>query len=293
MVTMTDTPNPEMPVAATADAVGRALRGAVASVEASIVRLEGDDAPAGVVPHVLDLAGTAPPSCPDGDIVAAHNALTRAAGIVDHRGTLPDGEWSPLAPLGPELTRVAAALRAHAAASLDGLDAETAVGEHMEQLQKIAVDAALGETLQLLVLVEACLFLWHRVHIALADGSGEPDALGAAREALAAHFDADAAVLRRSRAALARLAEGTPIEVVRRLSSTRAKRVFAGLRQDLDDVRWAFRADDAGWLDGEDPAVAEALDAIDSPLKAVGEALGEAFERGRARVAETWARDDA
>lgn len=291
MVIMTDAPNPDT-TSATVDTVVRALRGAVASVEASIVRLEGDDAPPGMVARVLDLAGAPPVSYSAGDIVATHNALTRAAGIVDHSGTVPDGDWVPLASLGPEASRAVAALRAHAAAALDSLDTDTAAGEHVERLQTITVEEYLGETLHLLVLLEACLFLWHRVKIAWVDRDGQRDALSAARSALAEHFDQDAVVLRRGRAALARLAEGTPIEVVRRLSSTRTTRVLAGLRADLDDVRWAFRADEAGWLDGEDPVVAEALDHIDSPLKTVGGVLGEAFERGRARVTETWNREE-
>src|SRR5690606_29612721 len=85
----------------------------------------------------------------------------------------------------------------------------------------------------------------------------------------------------------------TPIEVVRRLSSGRTTKVLAGLRQDFDDFRWACRADEAGWLDDEDPVIAEALDSMSSPLKAVGGVLGDVFERGRARVTETWSRSDA
>ena len=69
--------------------------------------------------------------------------------------------------------------------------------------------------------------------------------------------------------------------------------MLAGLRQDFDDFRWACRADEAGWLDDEDPLIAEALDSMSSPLKAVGGVLGDVFERGRARVTETWSRSEA
>ncbi|UYP20130.1 hypothetical protein OED52_06195 [Rhodococcus sp. Z13] len=283
---MIDARNADAPVPTAPDAVVQALGGAVASVEAAVVRLEGEEAAPGLVERVLDLAGA--PHL--GDVVATHNALTRAAAIVDHSGGLPDADWVSLADLGPVLTRTVALLRTHVSASLDGLDPEDAVGEHVELLQKIAVDGALGETLQLLVLVEDCLFLWHRIRLARANEETAP--VAEARAALAGHFEQDAVLLRRARAALARFAEGTPIEVVRRLSSGRTTRVLAGLRQDLDDFRWACRADEAGWLSDEDPVVAEALDSIDSPLKAVGGVLGDVFDRGRARVAGTWSRSD-
>ena len=270
------------------DAVVEALRGAIASVEAAVVRLEGEEAAPGTVDRVLDLAG-APRA---GDIVATHNSLTRAASIVEHTGGLSDREWVPIAGSGPAFTETVTLLREHASSSLDGLGRDVTVGEHVELLQKVAVDGALGETLQLLVIVEDCLFLWHRVRLARAREDEAAAALAAARQALADHFVQDASLLRRARAALARFAEGTPIEVVRRLSSGRTTKVLTGLRQDFEDFRWACRADEAGWLADEDPVVAEALDSMDSPLKAVGGALGEVFERGRARVTETWARSD-
>lgn len=268
-----------------ADSVVDALRGAVASVEAAIVRLEGEDAAPDTVESVLALVGA--PAL--GDVVARHNALTRAAAIVDHRGTLPDPDWAPLADLGARLDDTVDRLQSHASALLDGAGADTPVQEHLEYLHRIAVEERLGETLQLLVLVEDCLFLWHRVRIAR-EGS-DRQVVAAARSALARHFEGDADLLRRARRALARFAEGSPLEVVRRLSSSRATRVLSTLRHDLDDYRSAFRADEAGWLADEDPEVAEALDSIDSPLKAVGGALGDVFERGRARVTETLSRE--
>ena len=268
------------------DSVVDALRGAVASVEAAIVRLEGEDAAPDTVESVLASVGA--PAL--GDVVTRHNALTRAAAIVDHRGTLPDADWTPLAELGSRLDETVARVQAHASALLDGADADRPVQEHLEYLHTIAVQERLGETLQLLVLVEDCLFLWHRVRIAR-EGS-DPGVVAAARSALARHFEGDADLLRRARRTLARFAEGSPLEVVRRLSSSRTTRALSTLRRDLDDYRAAFRADDAGWLADEDPDVAEALDSIDSPLKAVGGALGDVLERGRARVTETLSRDD-
>jgi len=268
------------------DSVVDALRGAVASVEAAIVRLEGEDAAPDTVESVLALVGA--PAL--GDVVARHNALTRAAAIIDHRGTLPDTDWVPLAELGSRLEESVARLQAHASVLLDGAGADTPVQEHLEYLHRIAVEERLGETLQLLVLVEDCLFLWHRVRIAR-DGS-DPQVVAAARAALARHFEGDGDLLRRARCALARFAEGSPLEVVRRLSSSRTTRVLSTLRHDLDDYRAAFRADEAGWLADEEPEVAEALDSIDSPLKAVGGALGDVLVRSRARVTETLSRDD-
>lgn len=268
------------------DSVVDALRGAVASVEAAIFRLEGEDAAPDTVESVLALVGA--PAL--GDVVARHNALTRAAAIVDHRGTLPDTDWAPLTHLGARLDDTVDRLQAHASALLDGAGAGMPVQEHLEYLHRIAVEERLGETLQLLVLVEDCLFLWHRVRIAR-DGSDQ-EVVAAARSALARHFEGDADLLRRARRALARFAEGSPLEVVRRMSSSRTNRVLSTLLHDLDDCRAAFRADEAGWLADEDPEVAEALDSIDSPLKAVGGALGDVLERSRARVTETLSRDD-
>ncbi|UGQ57180.1 hypothetical protein LSF60_18100 [Rhodococcus pyridinivorans] len=286
---MADTSKPTAAVPTAPDAVLEALRGAVASVEAAVVRLEGDDAAPGTVDCVLDLAGAEPA----GDIVATHNVLTRAASIADHTGGLPDRDWQSIADLGEVLARTVTRLRGHVSSSLDDLGLDAAVGEHVELLQKVAVEEALGETLQLLVIVEDCLFLWHRVHLARTPDDELRDALTSARQVLADHFTQDAELLRRARAALARFAEGTPIEVVRRLSSGRTTKVLAGLRQDFDDFRWACRADEAGWLDDEDPVIAEALDSMSSPLKAVGGVLGDVFERGRARVTETWSRSEA
>lgn len=252
----------------------RALRGAIASVEAAIVRLRGDDADPRTVERVLAAA-----HAPDlGDVVNHHNTLSRAVAIVDHTATLPDREWAAVADLGPQLTEAVTRLRAHATELLDGVDPEATVAEHVAYLQKIADDGLLGETLQLLVLVEDCLFLWQRLSLERARATN-PDALtdvrDVARAMLTEHFDRDRDLLRRARRALARCAEGSPIEVVRRLSPGRTKRTLALLRTDLDDLRSACRADDAGWLADEDPEIAETLDSIDSPLKTVGGALGD------------------
>lgn len=285
---MTDAPSTDATGPTATDSVVGALKGAVASVEAAIVRLEGEDAAPDTVERVLSLVEA--PAL--GDVVARHNALTRAAAIVDHRGTLPDADWAPLADLGPRLDDTATRLRGHASGLLDEAAGDTPVHQHLEYLQKAAVEEWLGETLQLLVLVEDCLFLWHRVRIARDGTEPDPQVVAAARAALARHFEGDAELLRRARGALARFAEGSPLEVVRRLSSTRTTRALSMLRRDLDDYRSAFRADEAGWLADEDPEIAEALDSIDSPLKAVGGALGDVFERGRARVTETLSCDD-
>ncbi len=127
--------------------------------------------------------------------------------------------------------------------------------------------------------------MWQRLCIEHARTAG-PDELSrilsASRILLAEHFEQDGELLRRGRRALARLAEGTPLEVVRRLSSPRITRTLARLREDLEDFRAACRADAAGWLVDEDPEIADALDSIDSPLKSVGGALG----RGLAKVSD-------
>lgn len=285
MDTMTDAPNPD---STAPDSVAQALRESIASVEAAIVRLEGEDAAPGTVERVLALVGA--PAL--GDVVARHNAFIRAAAIVDYTGTLPDREWSPLADLGPLLEDTVTRLRTHASALLDGLEPTASPTEHIDSVHTLVVDEAFGETLALLVLIEDCVFLWHRVCIARTGTDGAQEARAAARTVLAEHFEGDADLLRRARVVLARFAEGTPIDVVRRLSSTRTTRTLAALRRDLDDFRAACRADEAGWLDAEAPEVAEALDSLDSPLKAVGGALGGAFERGRVRVTETLSRDD-
>jgi hypothetical protein len=281
MVHMNDLPNPDVSGAIPADAIVRALAGVVGSVEAAIVRLGGDDAEPDTVDKILAAAGA-----PDlGDVVAHHNTLTRAIAIVDHRGSLPEEEWGTIAELGPLLSVVVQRLRAYAVALLDPVEPGITVSAHVALLLTMADEGRFGETLQLLVLVEDAATMWQRLCIEHARTAG-PDELSrilsASRILLAEHFEQDGELLRRGRRALARLAEGTPLEVVRRLSSPRITRTLARLREDLEDFRAACRADAAGWLVDEDPEIADALDSIDSPLKSVGGALG----RGLAKVSD-------
>ncbi|MEE2035546.1 hypothetical protein, partial [Rhodococcus chondri] len=263
---MTHPIGPDVPATDPLHTIVRALRGAIASVEAAIVRLRGEDVEPDTVERVLALA-----QAPDlGDVVGHHNTLTRAVAIVDHTATLTDADWAPIADLGPLLTEAVTRLREHAGDLLDGVDPDATMAAHVAYVQKIAADGLLGETLQLLVLVEDCLFMWQRLCLERAR-STNPEALadvrGVARAVLADHFERDGDLLRRARRALARCAEGAPFEVVRRLSPGRTKRTLAQLRADLDDVRSACRADDAGWLADEAPEIADTLDSIDSPLK--------------------------
>jgi hypothetical protein len=267
---MTDEPNLDVPAGDRLDAVVRALRAAVSSVEAAVARMSA--APVGaesnIVEQVLELAGA-----PDlGDVVARHNVLTRAVAIVDQTGGLPPREWEAVADLGAALAMAVMRLRSHATAILDAAAADEPDALRPEQ--------RLGETLQLLVLVEDSLNLWHRLrleHLRTTAPEALPDAIREARELLAEHLDRDGDLLRRARRELARFAGGTALEIVRRMSSARTKKNLLDLRQDLDDFRVACRADAAGWLDDEDPAVAEVLDEIASPVKFVGGALGEAI----------------
>ena len=275
---MNDLPNPDSSGVIPADAIVRALAGAIGSVEAAIVRLRGDDADPDIVEKVLAAAGA-----PDlGDVVVHHNALMRAIAIVDHRGSLPEEEWSVIAELGPLLSVAVQRLRAYAVAHLDRVEAETPVSAHVALLLALADEGRFGEALQLLVLVEDAETMWQRLSIERAR-TAEPDrpseVLDAARTLLAEHFEQDGELLRRGRRALARLAEGTPLDVVRRLSSPRTTRTLAGLRDDLEDFRTACRADAAGWLVDEDPEIADALDSIDSPLKSVGGVLGRSLAK--------------
>ncbi|MEE2061407.1 hypothetical protein [Rhodococcus artemisiae] len=278
---MNDLPNPDVSGAIPADAIVRALAGVVGSVEAAIVRLRGDDAEPDTVEKVLAGAGA-----PDlGDVVAHHNALTRAIAIVDHRGALPEEEWITVAELGPLLSSVVQRLRAYAFEILGPVEPEITVSAHVALLLTMADDGRFGETLQLLVLVEDATTMWQRLRIErarTAEADERSEVLSAARVLLTEHFEQDGELLRRGRRALARVAEGTPLEVVRRLSSPRTMRTLARLREDLEDFRSACRADAAGWLVDEDPEIADALDSIDSPLKSVGGVLG----RGLAKVSD-------
>ncbi|MFD6857517.1 hypothetical protein ACFWCF_09260 [Rhodococcus sp. NPDC060090] len=278
---MNDLPNPDVSGALPADAIVRALAGAVGSVEAAIVRLRGDDAEPDTVEKILAAAGA-----PDlGDVVAHHNTLTRAVAIADHRGILPEQEWTPIAELGPLLAVVVERLRAYAFELLIQAEPEITVSTHVALLLAMADEGRVGETLQLLVLVEDAATMWQRLRIERAR-IAEPDelseVLSASRTLLVEHFEQDGELLRRGRRALARLAEGTPLEVVKRLSSPRTMRTLARLRQDLEDFCSACRADAAGWLVDEDPEIADALDSIDSPLKSVSGVLG----RSLAKVSE-------
>jgi len=275
MDTMTDEPNPAAPDvppagAGSLDAIVRALRAAVSSVEAAVARVTAGPAGTGssTVEQLLELADA--PAL--GDVVAHHNELTRAVAIVDQTGALPAREWDAVAGFGAPLATAVSRLRDHATAVLDAADAAEAG----------ALDPAqrLGETLQLLVLVEDSLNLWHRLrleHLRTTEPAALPEAIGQARGLLAEHLDRDGELLRRARRALARFAQGTTLELVKRLSSTRTVKNLVDLREDLDDFRAACRADAAGWLDDEDPAVAEALDEISRPVRIVGGALGEAI----------------
>lgn len=273
----------------TIESVRRALREAIASVEAAIVRLQGDDAAPDLVEQVLVRAGG--PAL--GDVVALHNTLTRLVSMVDQSGALPDSEWTPVDGAVQLLTAAVRALRAHADAVLgeiESVDASTTESDPESADQAVVLLAAvdeelLGETLQLLVLVEDCATLWHRLAL-----HREGDAaLGAARTMLAEHFEQDADLLRRGRRALAGLGRDTLFEALRRLSSLRTTRSFVRFRQDLEDFRWACRADAAGWLDGEDPATTEWIESVDSPVKVVEGAFG----RGLAKVAEVRNRSEA
>ncbi len=252
------------------DAVVRALRGAVPSVEAAVARVYAGPAGADsdTVEQLLELAGA--PGL--GDVVAHHNALSRAVGIVDQTGALPPREWDAIAGLGAPLASAVTRLRTRAATVLDAADAAEPGALDPEQ--------RLGETLQLLVLVEDCVNLWHRLrldHLRTTDPEALPGAIGEARGLLADHFARDGELLRRARRALARSADGSALELVRRMSSARTVKNLIDLRQDLDDFRAACRADAAGWLDDEDPAVSAALEEISSPVRVVGGALGVAI----------------
>lgn len=278
MVDMNDLPNPDVSGALPADAIVRALAGVVGSVEAAIVRLRGDNAEPDTVEKILAAAGA-----PDlGDVVVHHNTLTRAIAIVEHRGTLPDQEWAPIAELGPLLSVVVQRLRAYAFELLGPVEPEITVSAHVALLLTMADEGRFGETLQLLVLVEDAATMWQRLRIERSR-TAEPDelseVLSASRTLLAEHLEQDGELLRRGRRALARLAEGTPIEVVKRLSSPRTMRLLARLREDLEDFRSACRADAAGWLVDEDPESADALDSIDSPLKSVSGVLGRSLAK--------------
>lgn len=298
---MTDEPNHDVPAGAALDAVIRALRAAVSSVEAAVVRVSSGPAGSDTVGQVLELAGA-----PDlGDVVAHHNALTRAVAIVDQSGALPSREWDSVAALGDPLAVAVVRLRAHASGVLAAADAA--------EPDALAPERRLGETLQLLVLAEDSLNLWHRLrldHLRAVDPGALPEAIGEARGLLVDHFEYDGELLRRARRVLAQSAEGTTFELVRRMSSTRTVKYLIELRQDLDDFRVACRADTAGWLDDEEPEVARALDEISSPVRVVGGAIGvsakafgdraadvgtsgiERIGRGIAKVAESRQRHD-
>lgn len=270
--------------------VMRALGDVVVSVEAAIARLQGDDAPPGLVTQLLDIAGA-----PDlGDVVARHNALTRAVAIVDQRGALPEAEWDAVAGHGADLAVAVDRLREHAESVLDAEETapETEAGADpvpgATALVTASTDGLLGETLHLLVLVEGCLAAWHRLRVAHAAPAERSGAVADARTVLAEHLHRDGELLRRARLALARVSAATPFETVRRLSSARTVRTLAQLRRDLEDFRSACGADAAGWLDDEAPGTDAELAAVDNPFRVVGDALG----RGLARVAEVRRRGD-
>ncbi|AXY51333.1 hypothetical protein QM787_04725 [Rhodococcus ruber] len=250
------------------DAVARALRAAIVSVEAAVARVHELSA------EILELVGA-----PDGgDAVDHHNALTRVAGILDGTGRLRAADWESVRGLGDVLADRAERLHAHAGRLLDGLAVDAPAQDRVACLQQAVATDRLGETLQLLVLVEDSLNLWQRLRLEQVRTT-EPDRLEHERAAigtsLAGRVERDVALLLRARARLASYAGLTPFELVRWLSSARVKRDIARFRTDLDDVAAAFGSAAQRALEAEDPAVAENLVELGKPVRAAGGALGE------------------
>ncbi|KOS53619.1 hypothetical protein [Rhodococcus rhodochrous] len=250
------------------DAVARALRDAIVSVEAAVARVHELSA------EIFELVG-APEG---GDAVDHHNALTRVAGILDGTGRLRGADWESVRGLGDVLADRGERLRAHAGRVLDGLAVDAPAQDRAACLQQAVETDRLGETVQLLVLVEDSLNLWQQLRLEQVRAT-EPDRLEDARAAigasLAGRVEGDVALLLRARARLASYAVHTPFELVRWLSSARVKRDIARLRADLDDVAAAFGSAAQRALEAEDPAVAENLAELGNPVRAVGGALGE------------------
>lgn len=250
------------------DAVARALREAIVSVEAAVARVHELSA------EILELVGA-----PDGgDAVDHHNALTRVVGLLDGTGRLRAADWESVRGLGDVLADRTERLHAHAGRVLDGLAVDAPAQDRVACLQQAVATDRLGETLQLLVLVEDSLNLWQRLRLEQARTT-EPDRLEHERAtigtSLAGRVERDVALLLRARARLASYAGLTPFELVRWLSSARVKRDIARLRTDLDDVAAAFGSAAQRALEAEDPAVAENLAELGKPVRAVGGALGE------------------
>ncbi|NGP04577.1 hypothetical protein G6038_03575 [Rhodococcus sp. 14C212] len=250
------------------EGVARALRDAIVSVEAAVARVHEFSE------EIFELVG-APEG---GDAVDHHNALTRVAGLLDATGQLRATDWESVRGLGDVLADRAGRLRVHAGRVLDGLAADAPPQDRVACLQQAAEADRLGETLQLLVLVEDSLNLWQRLRLERIR-TVEPDRLEHERAAigttLAGRVERDVALLLCARARLASYAELKPFELVRWLSTARVKKDIARLRADLDDVAAAFGSAAERALEAEDPSVAENLAELGKPVRAVGGALGD------------------
>lgn len=200
------------------------------------------------------------------------------AGILDGTGRLRAADWESVRGLGDVLADRAERLHAHAGRLLDGLAVDAPAQDRVACLQQAVATDRLGETLQLLVLVEDSLNLWQRLRLEQVRTT-EPDRLEHERAtigtSLAGRVERDVALLLRARARLASYAGLTPFELVRWLSSARVKRDIARFRTDLDDVAAAFGSAAQRALEAEDPAVAENLVELGKPVRAAGGALGE------------------
>lgn len=250
------------------EAVARALRDAIVSVEAAVARVHEFSA------EIFELVG-APGG---GDAVDHHNALTRVAGLLDATGQLRATDWESVRGLGEILADRAGRLRAHTGEVLDGLAADAPAQDRVACLQQAVETDRLGETLQLLVLVEDSLNLWQRLRLARIRTT-EPDRLehecAAIGTTLAGRVERDVGLLLRARARLASYAALKPFELVRWLSTARVKKDIARLRADLDDVAAALGSAAERALEAEDPSVAENLAELGNPVRAVGGALGD------------------
>jgi len=243
-----------------------ALRTAIASVEAAVVRVQG------AVDQILAIASASR----TGDVIGHHAVLTRTVATLESAGALPTADWNSIAGLGPDLQVGVERLRNHIKRTLEGFDSSKPVQDRASYLQSAVRDNRLGESLQLLVIAEDSLYLWQQLRIERIKET-EPQHLAAvladARALLAEHLERDGALLLHARTELATYAAIRPLEIIRMLSTSNLKRDIKNLRRDLDDFATARRSQVMGWQEYEDPSVAEALAVVGNRAKALGAAI--------------------
>ncbi|MFZ2176661.1 MAG: hypothetical protein WAW17_21985 [Rhodococcus sp. (in: high G+C Gram-positive bacteria)] len=254
-------------------AVQIALSTSIASVEESVLRVEGK------VERVLALAEASRV----GDVIGHFATLERLVKNLDDRGALPTTDWESVAGLGPTLVVTVERLREHIKRTVAGFDPTLPVRSRADYLRRAVEDNRIGESLHLLVISEQSLYLWQRLRIARVRAI-EPEhlqmVLADARELLAEHLERDGEILVHARSELSHYAEMHRLDGIYWGATHNLKHDIVKLKNDLDSFADARGSQVMGWVDpGSRPTVGDAVAEIGSRAATVGGAAAGAAGR--------------